>query len=72
MTTKQLIPNNGKLLNILKGNANKQKATGTVSVLKICIEKEEAHLESKNSEIKTVSDHKKQVSLKAKIETSFN
>ena len=40
MTTKQLIPNNGKLLNILKGNAKKQKATGTISVLKICIEKE--------------------------------
>ena len=70
MTTKQLIPNNGKCSNILKGNANKKKATGTV--LKICIEKEEAHLESKKIRIKTVSDHKKQVSLKAKIKTSFN
>ena len=67
MTTKQLIPNNGKLLNVLKGTAYKQKATGIVSELKICLEKEEVHLESKNPEIETISDQKNQVSKMAKI-----
>ena len=62
MTTKQLQPNSGKLSNILKGNAYKQKAMSTVSVPKTCIETEEAQLESQNSEVKTISDQKKQVS----------
>ena len=76
MTTKWLKPghwlkpNNGKLSNILKGNAYKQKAINIVSVPKIDIETK-AQLESQNSEIKTISDHKKQVSKKATVKTSL-
>ena len=44
--------------------APKKKAMSTVSVPKTCIETEEAQLESQNSEVKTISDQKKQVSKK--------
>ena len=64
MTTKGLKPNNGKLSNILKDNAYQQKAIG-FSVSKICIETEEAQLESHSmSETNAISDNKKQVSKK--------
>ena len=72
MTTKWPKPNNGELKNILKGNAYRQKAIGTVSVPETCMnETEEAQLESQNSEIKTISDQMKQVSKKANIKTSL-
>ena len=45
MTTKWQKPNNGKLSNILKNNADQQKAIG-FSVSKLCIETKEAQLES--------------------------
>ena len=45
-------------------NAYKQKAMSTVSVPMTCIETEEAQIESQNSEVKTISDQKKQVSKK--------
>ena len=65
MTTKWLKPNNGKLSNIIKESVDQQKAIG-FSVSKLCIETEEAQLESRlNSEQKTNSDHKKQVSKNA-------
>ena len=58
MTSKLLKPNNGtnygKLSNIVKDNACKQKAT--FSVPKICI------TFHPNSEIMVISDHKKHVS----------
>ena len=63
MTTKWLTPNNGKLSNIPNDTTYKEKAIGTFSVPKLLIETEEAQLEThSNSEIKTISDHKKQVS----------
>ena len=65
MTTKWLKPNNGKLSNIIKDSADQQKAI-CFSVSQLCIETEEAQLESNsNSELKTNSDHNKQVSKKA-------
>ena len=65
MTTKWLKPNNGKLSNIIKESADQQKAIG-FSVFKLSIETGEAQLEScLNSELKTNSDHEKQVSKKA-------
>ena len=65
MTTKWLKPNNGKLSNIIKESADQQKAIA-FSVSKLSIETGEAQLEScLNSELKTNSDHKKQVSKKA-------
>ena len=58
MTSKSLKPDNGtnygKLSNIVKDNACKQRAT--FSVPKICI------TSHPNSEIKAISDHKKHVS----------
>ena len=63
MTTKWLKPNNGKFSSMVKDKDYKQKAIGTFSVPKICIEKEEAQLESHSkSEIEAISDHKKKVS----------
>ena len=67
MTTKWLKPNNKKLSNIQKDNAYQQKSIG-VSVSKLCIETEEAKLElNSKSEINAISDHKKQVSNKARV-----
>ena len=75
MTTKWLKPgqwlkpNNGKFLNIIKDSVYKQKNI-TFSVSKLCVETEEAHLEShSNSDLKTNPDHKKQVSKKATVKT---
>ena len=63
MTTKGLTPNNGKMPNILNDATDKEKVIGTFSVSKLLIEPEEVQLEShSNSEIKNISDHKKQVS----------
>ena len=63
MTTKCLMPNNEKLLNIPNDTTHKEKAIGTFSVPKLFIETEEAQLKShSNSEIKTISEHNKQVS----------
>ena len=71
MTTKWLRPNNGKLLNIIKDSCDQQKSI-CVSVSQLCIETEEAQLESNsNSELKTNSDHNKQVSKKATLKTSL-
>ena len=67
MTTKWLKPNNGKLSNIIKDSCDQQKSI-CVSVSQLCIETEEAQLESNsNSELKTNSDHNKQVSKKATV-----
>ena len=67
MNKKWLKPNNEILSNILKDNAYQQKAIG-VSVSKLCIETEEAKLElNSKSEINAISDHKKQVSNKARV-----
>ena len=75
MTTKWLKPgqwlkpNNGKFSNIIKDSVYKQKNI-TFSVSKLCVETEEAQLEShSNSDLKTNSDHKKQVSKKATVKT---
>ena len=63
MTTKCLMPNNEKFSNIPNDTTYKEKAIGTFSVPKLFIETEEAQLKShSNSEIKTISDHNKQVS----------
>ena len=71
MTKKWLKPNNGKLSNIIKDSADQQKAI-CFSVSQLCIETEEAQLESNsNSELKTNSDHNKQVSKKATLKTSL-
>ena len=71
MTTKWLKPNNGKLSNILKDNAYQQKAIG-FSVSKLCIETEEAQLESHSkSEINAISEQKKQVSRKTMVKNIF-
>ena len=67
MTTKGLMPNNEKLSNIPNDTTYKEKAIGTFSVPKLFIETEEAQLKShSNSEIKTISDHNKQVSMYVK------
>ena len=64
-----LRPNNGKFLNMIKDSAYKQKVV-SFSVSKLCMETEEAQLEShSNSDLKTNSDHKKQVSKKATVKT---
>ena len=75
MTTKWLKPghwlkpNNGKFLKIQKDSAYMQKGI-TFSVSKLCVETEEAQCEShSNSDLKTNSDHKKQVSKKATVKT---
>ena len=69
MTTKWLKHNNGKLSNIIKESADQQKAI-SFSVSKLCIETGEAQLESSlNSDLKTNSDHKKQVSKKVTVKT---
>ena len=69
MTTKWLKPNNGKLSNIIKDSCDQQKS---ICVSQLCIETEEAQLESNsNSELKTNSDHNKQVSKKATLKTSL-
>ena len=71
MTTKWLKSNSGKLSNIIKDSADQQKAI-CFSVSQLCIETEEAQLESNsNSEVKTHSDHDKQVSKKATVKTSL-
>ena len=50
---------------MIKDSAYKQKVV-SLSVSKLCMETEEAQLEShSNSDLKTNSDHKKQVSKKA-------
>ena len=60
MATKGLTPNNGKLSKMLNDATNKKKIIGT---LKLLIETEEVQLESHStSEIKNISNHKKQVS----------
>ena len=70
MTTKWLKPN-GKLSNIIKDSADQQKAI-CFSVSQLYIETEEAQPESNsNSEVKTNSDHDKQVSKKATVKTSL-
>ena len=62
-------PNNKNFLNIIKDSVYKQKNI-TFSVSKLCVETEEAQLEShSNSDLKTNSDHKKQVSKKATVKT---
>ena len=64
-----LRPNNGKYSNMIKDSAYKQKVI-SFSVPKICMETEEAPLEShSNSDLKTNSDPKKQVSKKAIVKT---
>ena len=76
MTTKWLKPghhwlkrNNGKFLKIPKDSTYKHKGI-TFSVSKLCVETEEAQCEShSNSDLKTNSDHKKQVSKKATVKT---
>ena len=71
MTTKWVNSNNGKLSNIIIDSADQQKAI-CFSVSQLFIETEEAKLESKsNSELKTNSDHIKQVSKKATVKTSL-
>ena len=81
MTTKWQKPNNGKLSNILKNNADQQKAIG-FSVSKLYIETKEAQLESHSkSEINGKvtrrswkngrSSRIKQVSKKAIVEKLF-
>ena len=75
MTTKWPKPvsflrsNNEKFSNMIKDSAYKQKVV-SFSVSKLCMETEEAQLEShSNSDLKTNSDHKKQVSKKATVKT---
>ena len=68
------VPNNGKLSNIPNETTYKVEAIGISSVPKLLIEIEEPQLEShSNSEIKTISDHKKQVSKTwSKLELQWN
>ena len=64
-----LRPNNGKYSDMIKDSVYKQKVI-SFSVSKICMETEEARLEShSNSDLKTNSDHKKQVSKKVTVKT---
>ena len=71
MTTKQLIPKNGKLLNIPKGTAYKQKATDTVLCSKFALKKKKHILNQRTQKKKTISDHKNQVSKTDKIKKSL-
>ena len=62
MATKGLTPNNGKLSKMLNDATIKKKIIGTFSVPKLLMETEVQLETHSNSEIKNISDHKKQVS----------
>ena len=71
MTTNWTKPNNGKYSDMIKDSVYKQKVI-SFSVSKICMETEEAQLDShSNSDLKTNSDHKKQVSKKSTVKNPF-
>ena len=71
MTTNWTKPNNEKYSDIIKDSVYKQKVI-SFSVSKICMETEEARREShSNSDLKTNSDHKKQVSKKSTVKNPF-
>ena len=77
MTTKWLKPghwlkpNNREFLKILKDSDFKQKGI-IFSLSKLCVETEKAQLEShSNSDLKTNSDHNKQVSKKSTVKNPF-